>query len=129
MGTRVLVVDDDRPTVEMLTLALEMEGYEVITASAGPEALDTAQILHPDLLVLDVMMPGMTGFEVVRELRDHPQLHDIPVLLLSAWARDVDVWSGWMAGADAYVTKPMDVDDLLEQVSRLLRPGTGRLVS
>lgn len=129
MGTRVLVVDDDRPTVEMLTLALEMEGYEVITASAGPEALDTAQVLHPDLLVLDVMMPGMTGLEVVRELREHPELHDTPVLLLSAWARDVDVWSGWMAGADAYVTKPMDVDDLLEQVSRLLRPGTGRLVS
>jgi two-component system response regulator MtrA len=127
--TRVLVVDDDRPTVEMLTLALEMEGYEVVTASAGPEALDTARVLQPDLVVLDVMMPGMSGLEVVRVLRRHPDLSTTPVLLLSAWARNVDVWSGWMAGADAYVTKPMDVDDLLEQVSRLLGSGTGHLAS
>lgn len=127
--TRVLVVDDDRPTVEMLTLALEMEGYEVVTASAGPEALDTARVFHPDLVVLDVMMPGMSGLEVVRVLRRHPDLSTTPVLLLSAWARNVDVWSGWMAGADAYVTKPMDVDDLLEQVSRLLGSGTGHLAS
>ncbi len=123
MVSRVLVVDDDPSTVEMLTLALEMDGYEVVSATTGAGALAAARSSRPDVLVLDVMMPGMTGLEVVRELRDDQELAGIPVLLLSAWARDVDVWSGWMAGADAYVTKPMDVDDLLLQISRLSLSG------
>lgn len=123
MGTRVLVVDDDQPTVEMLTMALEMEGYEVVTATAGSRALDAALAARPHVLVMDVMMPGMSGLEAVRHLRDDPEVGDTPVLLLSAWARDVDVWSGWMAGADAYLTKPMDVDELLDRVAGLLGPG------
>lgn len=129
MATRVLVVDDDRATVEMLTLALEMDGYEVVTAADGVTALEAARRDRPDVLVMDVMMPGLTGLDVVRELRDDPMLGEVPVLLLSAWTRDVDVWSGWMAGADAYVTKPMDVDDLLSQITRLTLSGPGRLVS
>lgn len=129
MGTRVLVVDDDVATVEMLTLALQMEGFEVLSASRGEQAIAACVTEHPDVVVCDVMMPGMTGLEVVRELRDDPRTEELPVLLLSAWSRDTDVWSGWMAGADAYVTKPMEVDDLVDQIERLAATGRGRLVS
>lgn len=129
MGARVLVVDDDVATVEMLTLALQLEGFDVVTASRGEQAVATCLTTRPDVVVCDVMMPGLTGLEVVRRLRRDPETEDTPVLLLSAWARDTDVWSGWMAGADAYVTKPMEVDDLVEQVHRLASSGRGRLVS
>lgn len=129
MGTRVLVVDDDPATVEMLTLALELEGYQVISAACGSEALAIAELDRPHLVMLDVMMPGINGLDVARELRDHGTLGATPILMLSAGARDVDVWSAWMAGADAYVTKPMDVDHLLDEVRRLLATGTDRVPS
>lgn len=127
MGTRILVVDDDVATVEMLTLALEMEGYEVVSASRGGQAMALVMTEDPDVVVCDVMMPGMTGLDVVKGLRDDPRTAETPVLLLSAWARDTDIWSGWMAGADAYVTKPMEVDDLVVEIERLATSGRGKL--
>lgn len=119
MSYSVLVVDDDPTTVEMLSMVLTLEGYEVTGVDRGPEALERIGSQRPDVVVLDIMMPGMSGLEVVRRLRTDPRISGTKVLVLSARARDVDVWSGWMAGADAYVTKPMDVAVLVEEIRRL----------
>lgn len=117
---RVLVVDDDPSTVDMLALVLDLEGYDVVRAQRGMQAMEKLRDRPPDALVLDLMMPGMSGYEVLRELRSDPELSSTPVLVLTALDRDVDVWSGWMAGADAYVTKPMDVGLLLSELERIL---------
>lgn len=119
MSYSVLVVDDDPTTVEMLSMVLSLEGYEVTGVDRGPLALEHIGRRQPDVVVLDVMMPGMSGLEALRRLRTDPRIADTKVLVLSARARDVDVWSGWMAGADAYVTKPMDVAVLVAEIRRL----------
>lgn len=118
MATRALVVDDDTATVELLRLVLELEGYDVVVAAAV-DALDEVRRNHPDVILLDVMMPVKDGLEVLREIRSEPTVNGTPVVLVSALSRDVDVWSGWMAGADAYVNKPLDVDALLAAIARV----------
>lgn len=118
MVSRALVVDDDNATVELLRLVLELEGYDVVVASAV-DALEQVRATHPDIILLDVMMPVKDGLELLREIRSEPAVGGTPVVLVSALSRDVDVWSGWMAGADAYVTKPLDVDALLREIGRV----------
>jgi CheY-like chemotaxis protein len=115
---RVLVVDDDPVIVELLVLNLELEGHEAITAKDGHEALAIARGAGPDLLLLDVMMPGLDGFGVCRELRKDPSTADLPVVLLSARAQESDLVRGTAAGADAYVTKPFDPFDLVRLLER-----------
>jgi CheY-like chemotaxis protein len=123
MAKRVLVVDDDRVIQQLLEVNLELEGYEVVaTASDGKEALDKIAELRPDLVILDIMMPKMDGLEVCRHLKADPELADIPIVLLSARAQDMDVREGLDIGADAYLTKPFDPVELLEVVGRLV-PG------
>ena len=116
---RVLVVDDDPHIRRILTLNFEDEGYEVSVAVDGDEATEMARTLHPDVMVLDVMMPRSDGFTVLRVLRSSPQTDDIPILLLSAKASDDEVFAGWRSGADSYVTKPFEVDDVLRIVAGL----------
>jgi DNA-binding response OmpR family regulator len=116
---RVLVVDDDPHIRRILTLNFEDEGYEVSVAADGDEATEMARTLHPDVMVLDVMMPRSDGFTVLRMLRSSPQTDDIPILLLSAKASDDEVFAGWRSGADSYVTKPFEVDDVLRIVAEL----------
>ncbi|HVE90691.1 MAG TPA: response regulator [Actinomycetota bacterium] len=125
MPARILVVDDDASILRLVRLNLEMEGYDVLEASDGKQALDALAKSKklPDLMVCDVMMPGMDGLEVVRRIRKDDQLAALPVLLLSAKAQDRDVQHGKSAGADDYLTKPFDPDDLLETVARLLKAG------
>jgi DNA-binding response OmpR family regulator len=115
---RVLVVDDDPQVVRLLRVNLELEGYDVVSASDGNEALEAVAAEDPDLVVCDVMMPGMDGIEVVRRLRADNQ--KVPVVMLSAKAMRSDMKVGLDAGADEYVTKPFDPAELIEVVDRLL---------
>lgn len=116
---RILIIDDDATTVEMLELALKLEGHEVATASDGRQGIARCLEMTPDAVVLDVMMPDMSGFDVLRSLRSDPRSAELPVVLLSARGEDTAVWEGWMSGADAYITKPMDIIDLTSELERL----------
>lgn len=116
----MLVVDDDPQVLGLLRLNFEMEGYEVSCANDGTEALEAVSREVPDLVVCDVMMPGIDGLEVVRRLRADPATAHLPVVVLSAKAMRSDLRAGIEAGADEYVTKPFDPVELIDVVSRLL---------
>jgi DNA-binding response OmpR family regulator len=122
----LLIADDDEDILQLLSFRLERAGYEIVQARNGAEALRLAIELRPALAVLDVMMPGLTGFEVTRELRANEETRAMPIILLTAKAQPSDVSQGMAAGADDYVKKPFDARDLKDRVERLLRP---RLVS
>jgi DNA-binding response OmpR family regulator len=118
----LLIADDDEDILQLLSFRLERAGYEIVQARNGAEALRLAMELRPALAVLDVMMPGLTGFEVTRELRANEQTRAMPIILLTAKAQASDVSQGMAAGADDYVKKPFDARDLKDRVERLLRP-------
>jgi CheY-like chemotaxis protein len=121
MPQRVLVVDDDPHVLKLLRVNLELEGYDVVAASSGEEALKLVASKNPDAMVCDVMMPGMTGLEVVRHIRADKKHSKLPIVIVSAKALQGDLSAGDDAGADAYVTKPFDPQDLLDAVGRLLK--------
>jgi len=118
---RVLVADDDPSIRAILVMNLEDEGYQVIEAEDGEEALRLARHALPDLVLLDVMMPGLDGLDVLAVLRGHRHTADIPVVLITAKSGDEDIWDGWRAGAAYYVTKPFDVEDVLRFIRAALR--------
>jgi DNA-binding response OmpR family regulator len=118
----VLVADDDEDILTLVAFRLERSGCEVVKARDGDEALRLAGELVPDLAVLDVMMPGLDGYEVTRALRRADRTSEMPVILLTARAEEADVARGMAAGADDYVRKPFDAKDLRERVERLLGP-------
>jgi DNA-binding response OmpR family regulator len=122
----VLVADDDEDILQLLSFRLERAGYEIVQARNGDDALQLALELVPALAVLDVMMPGLNGYEVTRELRRNQATSTTPVILLTAKAQAADVARGMAAGANDYVKKPFDARDLADRVDRLLHP---RLVS
>ena len=113
------MADDDPDILDLLKLNLEVHGYQVHAAADGEEARELALRLLPDLIVLDVMMPKMDGLQVLAELKAHPDTKDIPVVMLTAKASDTDVWQGWQAGADYYITKPFDLDELMRFIGYL----------
>jgi two-component system alkaline phosphatase synthesis response regulator PhoP len=117
-GKRVLVVDDDTKTVELVKLYLNRDGYRVLTAYDGAEALRLAREGHPDLVVLDLMLPGISGLEVCRTLRDES---DVPIIMLTARTTDQDKLTGLNLGADDYVTKPFSPKELAARVRTVLR--------
>jgi DNA-binding response OmpR family regulator len=117
---RVLVVDDDEVIRRLITLNLELEGFDVATAEDGQDMLDRLPDVRPDLVLLDVMMPTVDGWEAAARLRANPEMADVKVLMLSARAQQADVDRGVQVGADAYLTKPFDPADLLAEVRRLL---------
>ena len=118
---KVLVADDDPDMLTILRINLEAEGYAVEEAADGQEAWDLARTLHPDMVVLDVMMPGIDGIDVLTRMRTDPGTRDIPIVLLTAKTTDEDVWAGWRAGADYYLTKPFQLDELLHFIEYLHR--------
>jgi DNA-binding response OmpR family regulator len=121
-GRRILVADDDPGIRAIVGLNLEADGFDVTLVEDGTAALaETARIL-PDLVVLDVMMPGLDGYEVLRALKDDAHTAPIPVVLLTAKATDNDVWDGWRSGADYYMTKPFNPEELSEFARQLLGP-------
>jgi DNA-binding response OmpR family regulator len=115
---RILVVDDDRNNLKMVAFLLSEEGYEVITAENGRIALDLIDTKHPDLVILDVMMPQMDGLEVCRRVR---QAMDIPIIILSAKGETSDKVLGLELGADDYLPKPFEPSELLARVKAVLR--------
>lgn len=119
MARKILAVDDEKHIVRLVQVNLERAGYEVVTANDGKEALQKVAEENPDLVVLDVMMPYMDGFEVLQNLRRNPSTRDIPVIMLTAKAQDADVFKGWQSGVDCYLTKPFNPMELLSFVKRI----------
>jgi DNA-binding response OmpR family regulator len=117
---RILVVDDEIYIVHILDFSLGMEGYEVLTALDGEQALEKARAEHPDLIVLDIMMPKLDGYETCKLLKAGDDTKDIPVILLSAKGRNVDQKVGFEAGADDYITKPFSPRKLVERINAIL---------
>jgi two-component system, OmpR family, alkaline phosphatase synthesis response regulator PhoP len=117
---RILVVDDEIYIVHILDFSLGMEGYEVITALDGEQALEKARADKPDLIVLDIMMPKLDGYETCKILKAEPDTKDIPVILLSAKGRNVDQKIGFEVGADDYITKPFSPRKLVERINAIL---------
>ena len=115
-GERVLVVDDEADIVALIAYHLVKAGYRVSTAATGPDALNTARQERPALIVLDLMLPGMSGYDVLEQLRAQPATHDIAVLLLSARREEQDRIRGLSLGADDYLTKPFSPQELESRV-------------
>lgn len=120
---RILVVDDDRVIQQLLKVNLELEGYLVDIASDGEEALSMFSAYQPKLVLLDIMMPKIDGWEVTRRLKEQPGGDEVPIVLLSARAQDADLRRGDEIGVAAYVTKPFDPISLLGLVAELLGRG------
>jgi two-component system alkaline phosphatase synthesis response regulator PhoP len=117
-GKKILVVDDDVKTVELVKLYLNRDGYRVITAYDGVEALRLARESHPDLIVLDLMLPGLDGLEVCQTIRNES---DVPIIMLTAMTTEEDRLTGLDLGADDYVTKPFSPKELAARVRAVLR--------
>jgi two-component system response regulator MtrA len=117
---RIVVADDDVDIRDLVRFKLSTLGHEIITVADGSSAVEACRTTRPDLAVLDVMMPGLTGLEAVRELRSNPALKDIPVILLTARAQESDVQTGYDCGADDYITKPFSPKELASRVEALL---------
>jgi DNA-binding response OmpR family regulator len=120
---RILIVDDEPNIVISLDYLMKREGYEVAVAEDGEAALEAVARSLPDLVILDVMLPRMNGFDVCRRLRADPRWKDLKILMLTARGRETEVAKGLGAGANAYVTKPFSTRDLVAQVKEMLAGG------
>lgn len=120
MNLKILVADDEPNIVISLEYLLKREGYTVIVAKDGQEALDVIERERPDLVLLDVMMPRKTGLEVCQEVRANEALQATKILMLTAKGRDTDVAKGLALGADAYMTKPFATRELVQKVAQML---------
>ena len=120
MTKKVLVVEDDPGTARFFSFALESEDYQVINAVNGLEGLKKAQAELPDLMILDVMLPGLDGFEVCHRLRGDSKTADIPILMISAKAQDVDREMGLKLGANQFLTKPIGFEEFIAAVKGML---------
>ena len=123
MSSKVLIVDDEMYILNILDFSLDSEGFKVITAANGEDALTKANAELPDLVILDIMMPKLDGFEVCRALKAKPDTKHIPVILLSAKDRDADKQKGKEVGADLYLTKPFSPSKLVSEVQQILGIG------
>jgi two-component system alkaline phosphatase synthesis response regulator PhoP/two-component system response regulator VicR len=119
MAKKILVVDDEPHIVRLVEVNLQRRGYEVVRAGDGIEALERVGSEKPDMIILDVMMPRMNGFETLKELQLNPKTRSIPVIMLTAKAQDSDVFKGWQSGVSAYLTKPFNPKELLIFVDRI----------
>ena len=117
---RILVADDDVDIRELVEFKLSTLGHEITAVSDGQAAIEACQAQRPDLAVLDVMMPGVSGLDAIRAIRADPNLADLPVILLTARAQESDVETGFDSGADDYITKPFSPRELASRVQALL---------
>lgn len=131
MAKHVLAVDDEIFIRRLIEVNLLRAGYRVTTAEDGQDALEKIRAERPDLVVSDVMMPRMDGFELLKQVKMDPELNDLPILMLTAKAQDADIFKGWQSGAEAYLTKPFNPMELLTFVKRIFEsrehpaPGDG----
>src|SRR5579884_2076595 len=124
---KVLVIDDEENIIEFIRLGLRYEGFQVESASNGEQGIVAAQRTNPDLIILDLMLPVIDGLEVCRRLRSNPITREIPVLMLTAKDEVRDRITGLRTGADDYLTKPFDFDELLERMRAILRRSRPRV--
>jgi DNA-binding response OmpR family regulator len=120
MRAKVLIIDDELDSVRLIGYLLESEGYKIVAALNGERGIEKALAETPDLVILDVMMPGMDGYEVCRRLRSNPQTASIPILMFTAKSQLMNKVIGFESGADEYLTKPIRPAELLAGVERLL---------
>ena len=120
MGKKILIADDEPNIVVSLEFLMKQRGYAVKVVGDGDAALAAVAEFEPDLILLDVMMPRMSGYDVCQRIRENPAWHAIKIVMLSAKGRDIEVSKGMAVGADAYVTKPFSTRDLVARVQELL---------
>ena len=120
MEMKILVIEDDPATSRLVDYSLMHEGYHVITASNGLEGIRKARSESPDLVILDVMLPGMDGFEICQRLKSEPITAQLPILMFSAKAQEIDKDIGIIVGADDYLTKPSAPAEIVRRVEKLL---------
>lgn len=120
MAKKILIADDEPNIVISIEFLLKREGYEVIVAQNGAEALVKVREEKPDLVILDVMMPRRNGFEVCQDLRQDPEFADLRIMMLTAKGRDTEVSKGLALGADVYMTKPFSTRELVAKVKALM---------
>lgn len=128
MAKKVLIVDDESNIVISIEFLIKQAGYELEIARNGAEAMEKIASFQPDLILLDVMMPKINGFEVCRYVRENPAWNDMKIIMLTAKGREVEVTKGLALGADAYVIKPFSTKELMTQVKNILGddgPSTG----
>ncbi len=118
---KILLVDDEKDLVDTVSFRLKASGYDVVTAYDGQEALTKTRLEKPDLIVLDLMLPKMDGYKVCRMLKFDERYKDIPIVMFTARVQDSDKKMGEEVGADAYITKPFDPQNLLSKVKELLK--------
>jgi two-component system phosphate regulon response regulator PhoB len=118
---KILVVDDEKDILDLVEYNLKQEGYKVTCVMTGEEALETARLKKPDLILLDLLLPGVDGFEVCKILKRDPETQDIPVVMLTAKSEDIDVVTGLELGADDYIVKPFSPRILIARVRTVLR--------
>lgn len=117
---KILIAEDERDIRELISFTLQFAGYEVVSVQNGAEAVDQALATQPDLILLDVRMPRMTGYQACEALKALPETKDIPVIFLSAKGQDAEIRQGLEVGAVDYILKPFAPDDLTAQVKRVL---------
>ncbi|MEO8162633.1 MAG: response regulator [Ilumatobacteraceae bacterium] len=117
---KIVVADDDLDLCELLEMKLRQSNYEVFTATDGAQALEMVRSVHPHLVILDIMMPLMTGMEVLRHLKAEPATADIPIILMTAKRQESDVSSGFALGVVDYIVKPFNLRDLVLQVQSVI---------
>jgi len=120
MNKRILVIEDDPASLRLVGYSLQHEGYQVLTAPNGLEGLRKARNEEPDLIVLDVMLPGIDGFEICHRLRTDPKTAQLPILMLSAKGREIDKATGLKVGADDYMSKPWPRSELISKIAAML---------
>lgn len=120
MTAKILIAEDERDIRELITYTLEFGGFQVIAATNGQEAVELARQHRPDLIILDVRMPKMTGYEACQILKSQEETRAIPVVFLSAKGQEAEIRQGMEAGADAYILKPFAPEELLQQVQGIL---------
>ena len=121
MPKEILIVDDEPNVVVPIQFLMEQQGYRVMAAERGEDALDLIYHYKPDLVILDIMLPGIDGYEVCEIIRLDPNYRDVRVMFLTAKGREVDIAKGLALGADAYLTKPFSNDELVAKVKELLK--------
>jgi DNA-binding response OmpR family regulator len=125
MAKKILVIEDDPATLRLVDYSLKQEGYDVISSTNGLDGLRKALSDSPDLVILDVMLPGLDGFEICYRLRAEPSTAKLPILMFTAKAQEIDKDTGTRVGADDYLTKPSSPEVIINHVAKLLEKGNG----
>lgn len=123
MKKKVLIVDDEPNIIVPLQFLMEQNGYDVIVAATGEEAMAALAANRPDLILLDIMLPGIDGYQVCQTIRANRKWQDVKIIFISAMGREVDIAKGLALTADDYITKPFAITDVVEKVNHLLKAG------